>query len=95
MWSKTWRGTASLTPEQPLAAILSAAKTTTCRPLQGVGPDQATRTCQEAHALSIVLMSSTGYSSIGMLASRARLRFTGSTRIIQLLKWVEGFIIER
>ena len=66
--------------------ISSAAKTTARRQPQGTGPDQATRTCQEAHALPIVLMSSTGYSSIGMLASRARLRFTGKLRIIQLEK---------
>jgi hypothetical protein len=50
MWFKTWWGHRLLTPKPPLAAIPSAAKTTACRRLRGIGPDQVTRTCQEAHA---------------------------------------------
>ena len=42
-----------------------------------------------------VAMSSTGYSSSGLLASIARLRFTGRTSINLLPDGRKGFIIER
>src|ERR1700735_4579381 len=45
-------------------------------------PGQGKRTRREDHALLIVRDEfRTGYSSIGLLASRARLRFTGIARI--------------
>jgi hypothetical protein len=47
-----------------------------------VGPSPGKRTRREDHALLIVRDEfRTGYSSIGLLASRARLRFTGTVRI--------------
>jgi Integrase core domain len=58
MWSKTWWGHRLPDPKATADSDPSAARTTTRRPLQGVGPDQAIRTCQEAHALPIVWMSS-------------------------------------
>ena len=52
------------------------------RPPPDGRPDPGKRTCREDHALLIVRDEfRAGYSSIGLLASRARLRFTGTARI--------------
>ena len=59
-------------------------------------PDPGKRTRREDHALLIVRDEfRAGYSSIGLLASRARLRFTGSPIIKQWTDRKEGFNIER
>jgi len=59
-------------------------------------PSPGKRTRREDHALLIVRDEfRTGYSSNGLLASRARLRFTGSPIIKQWTDRMEGFIIER
>jgi len=59
-------------------------------------PGPGKRTRREDHALLIVRDEfRTGYSSNGLLASRARLRFTGSPIIKQWTDRMEGFIIER
>jgi hypothetical protein len=57
-----------------------------------VGPrDPGKRTRREDHALLIVRDEfRTGYSSIGLLASIARLRFTGIVRITLDGKWRNG-----
>jgi hypothetical protein len=53
---------------------------TDCLPTVGLEPKQRTR--REDHALLIVRDEfRTGYSSIGLLASRARLRFTGTRKL--------------
>jgi hypothetical protein len=58
------------------------------------GPGKRTR--REDHALFIVRDEfRAGYSSIGLLASRARLRFTGTPIIKHWTNRKEGFIIER
>jgi len=59
-------------------------------------PDPGKRTRREDHALLIVRDEfRAGYSSIGLLASRARLRFTGRPIIKHWTNRREGFIIER
>jgi hypothetical protein len=59
-------------------------------------PDPGKRTRREDHALLIVRDEfRTGYSSIGLLASRARLRFTGNLSIKHWTVSKEGLIIER
>src|SRR5271157_1473623 len=59
-------------------------------------PGPGKRTRREDHALLIVRDEfRAGYSSIGLLASRARLRFTGKAIIKHWTNRKEGFIIER
>ena len=59
-------------------------------------PDPGKRTRREDHALLIVRDEfRTGYSSIGLLASRARLRFTGTARIKHWTVPLGEIIIER
>jgi len=59
-------------------------------------PSPGKRTRREDHALLIVRDEfRAGYSSIGLLASRARLRFTGSPIIKHWTDGKEGFNIER
>jgi hypothetical protein len=59
-------------------------------------PGPGKRTRREDHAPLIVRDEfRTGYSLIGLLASRARLRFTGSPIIKHWTNRMEGFIIER
>jgi len=59
-------------------------------------PSPGSRTRREDHALLIVRDEvPAGYSSIGLLASRARLRFTGSPIIKHWTNRKKGFIIER
>jgi hypothetical protein len=59
-------------------------------------PGPGKRTRREDHALFIVHDEfRAGYSSIGLLASRARLRFTGTPIIKHWTNRKEGFIIER
>jgi hypothetical protein len=59
-------------------------------------PSPGKRTRREDHALLIVRDEfRTGYSSIGLLASRARLRFTGTARIKPWTVRAGAIIIER
>ena len=59
-------------------------------------PSPGKRTRREDHALLIVRDEfRTGYSSIGLLASRARLRFTGIAIIKLWTVRTGGIIIER
>jgi hypothetical protein len=76
----------------------------TTKPNPGAGPTASRwlapgpgkRTRREDHALLIVRDEfRAGYSSIGLLASRARLRFTGKAIIKHWTNRKEGFIIER
>ena len=74
------------------------------KPNPGAGPTASRwsapcpgkRTRREDHALLIVRDEfRTGYSLIGLLASSARLRFTGNPIIKHWTNHMEGFIIER
>jgi hypothetical protein len=59
--------------------------------LPTAGPSPGKRTRREDHALLIVRDEfRTGYSLIGLLASIARLRFTGTVRITLDSKWRNG-----
>jgi hypothetical protein len=63
---------------------------------QSAPRDPGKRTRREDHALLIVRDEfRTGYSSIGLLASRARLRFTGTARIKLWTTQRKRTIIER
>jgi hypothetical protein len=57
---QTWWGHRLPDPEATAYSDLVRGQDHRSQSTQGIGPDQATRTCQEAHVLSIVLMSSTG-----------------------------------
>lgn len=59
------------------------------------GPGQALERAGSKHALPIVAMSSGRLFLDGMLASSARLRFTGSTSLNLLPYRTESFTIER
>ena len=65
-------------------------------PPDGRPRDPGKRTRREDHALLIVRDEfRTGYSLIGLLASRARLRFTGTARIKLWTAQRKRIIIER
>jgi hypothetical protein len=59
------------------------------------GPGQAIVRAGRKHALPIVAMSSGRLFLNGLLASIARLRFTGIIRLKRLLPRMESFTIER
>ena len=80
---EAWRGHRLPDPRKRRGAILSAARIALPPPPEASGPAKLNGTCQEAHARAIVSMSSTGCSLIGVLASIARLRFTGTPIIKQ------------